>query len=94
MKNTIIPANTPDQNRFISISDFNDCMRWGGEVEFLWKGVTYNITHYNDNIAISLSRRQDTEMQRKTADKILEDTVGSDRLRDVITQVTVLDRTI
>ena len=90
----IIPENTTEQNRFTNISDFKWCMRCGGEVEFTWKGITYSVTHYNGNIAISHSRRQDTEMQRKTADEILEYMVGEDRLRDVITQVTVLYRTI
>ena len=94
MKNTIIPTNTLEQNRFITISDFKTCMRCHGETEFMWKGITYSVTHYNGNIAISHSRRQDTEMQRKTADEILEYMVGEDRLRDVITQVTVLYRTI
>lgn len=94
MKKTIIPANTIEQNRFVTISDFKTCMRWHGETEFIWKGITYSITHYNDNIAISHSCRQETEMQRKTADEILEYMVGEDRLRDVITQVTVLYRTI
>ena len=94
MKKTIIPANTIEQNRFVTISDFKTCMRWHIETEFIWKGITYSITHYNDNIAISHSCRQETEMQRKTADEILEYMVGEDRLRDVITQVTVLYRTI
>ena len=94
MKHTIIPANTIEQNRFVTISDFKTCMRWHGETEFIWKGITYSITHYNGNIAISHSCRQDTEMQRKTADEILEYMVGDDKLRDVITQVTVLYRTI
>lgn len=90
----LIPQNSTEQNRFVNISDFKWCMRCGGEVEFVWDGITYSVTHYNDNIAISHSRRQDTEMQRKTADEILEYMVGEDRLRDVITQVTVLYRTI
>lgn len=94
MKNKIIPANTPEQNRFTSISDFKWCMRCGGETEFIWKGIRYSVTHYNGNIAISHSRRQDTEMLGKTADEILEYMVGEQRLRDVITQVTVIDRTI
>ena len=94
MKNTSIPTNTTEQNRFVTISDFKTCMRHHGETEFIWKGITYSVTHYNGNIAISHSRRQDTEMQRKTADEILEYMVGEDRLRDVITQVTVLYRTI
>lgn len=39
MKYTIVPANTPEQDRFVSISDFKECMHWGGEVEFIWKGT-------------------------------------------------------
>ena len=94
MDKTIVPSNTIEQNRFVTIADFKTCMRWHGETEFMWKGITYSITHYNGNISISHSRRQDTEMQGKTADEILEYIVGEDRLRDVITQVTVLYRTI
>lgn len=94
MKNTIVPANTYEQNRFITISDFKTCMRWHGEVEFTWNGSTYSITHRKGKIAISLSYRQETEKLCDTADEVLDYMVGSDRLRDVITQVTVIDRTI
>lgn len=86
--------NTEEDNRFKTISEFEECMIRGGEVEFMWNGLHYSVTHYNDNISISHSRRQDTEIQRKTADEILKYMVGEDRLRDVITQVTVLYRTI
>ena len=94
MKYTIVPNNTPEQNRFVSISDFKECMRWHGEVEFMWNNVIYNITYYNGKIGISHSRLQRTEKLCDTADEVLEYMVGSDRLRDVITQVTVLDRTV
>ncbi len=83
-----------DEDRFKTISEFKECMVRGGEVEFLWKGIHYSVTHYNDNISISHSCRQDTEMLRKTPDEIMEYMVGEDRLRDVITQVTILLRTI
>ena len=86
--------NTEEDNRFKTISEFKEWMVRGGEVEFMWNGLHYSVTHYNDNISISHSRRQDTEMQRKTADEILEYMVGEDRLRDVITKVSVVDRTI
>ena len=86
--------NNTEENRFKTISEFKECMVRGGEVEFQWMGLRYSVTHYNDHIAISHSYRQDTEMQRKTADEILEYMVGEDRLRDVITKVTVLYRTI
>ena len=93
-KNIMNSFNTEEDNRFKTISEFKECMVRGGEVEFMWNGLHYSVTHYNDNISISHSRRQDTEMQRKTADEILEYMVGEDRLRDVITKVSVVDRTI
>lgn len=95
MKNTVIPANTPEQNRFTTISDFKTCMRWHGEVEFIWNGKIYCITHRsNRKIGISTAYQRETEKLCDTSDEVLEYMVGNDRLRDVITQVTVLDRTI
>ena len=104
MKNTIVPANTPEQNRFTTISDFKDCMRWGGEVEFVWKGKHYGVFARlkktpSSPVQILISQicvenYIDTEKWCDTPDEVLEYMVGSDRLRDVITQVTVLDRTI
>lgn len=43
MPNTTVPANTPEQNRFTSIGDFKTCMRYGGEVEIVWKERHYGI---------------------------------------------------
>ena len=96
MKYKIVPNNTPEQNRFVSISDFKDCMRWGGEVEFVWNGIHYVVMRYGINNMITIYRMGYPETDRvcKDADEALEYMVGEDRLRDVITQVTVLDRTI
>ena len=94
MKYTIVPNNTPEQNRFVSISDFKECMRWHGEIEFIWNGVRYGITPDKDRIAIYVARQQESEKIFDTADEVLEYMVGTDRLRDVITQVTVIDRTV
>ena len=96
MKYTIVPANTPEQDRFVSISDFKECMHWGGEVEFIWKGTRYGAVRYGqgNKISVYVANRQETERLYDTADEALEYMVGEDRLRDVITQVTVLDRTI
>lgn len=68
-------------------------MRWHGEVEFEWNGKNYSITH-PDKISISEANKQETEKLCSTADEALEYKVGDDRLRDVITQVTVWSRTI
>ena len=94
MKHILVPSNSIEQNRFVSISDFKDCVTRGGEVEFVWNGVTYCIFHHYGKFAIAVAYRQDTEKLCDTPDEILEYRVGADRLRDVITQVTVMNRTI
>ncbi len=100
----MIGVNGPEGNRFKTISDFKWCVNCGGEVEFEWKGLSYGIWPklrktpdaplqmvisriYIDNPA-------STEKWCDTADELLEYMVGDDRLRDIITQVTVWNRTI
>ena len=104
MSSTIVPANTPEQNRFVSISDFKDCIHRGGEVEFVWNGKHYGIfgklqrTPFSPiQILVSqllVENDEDTEKWCDTPDEALDYMVGPDRLRDVITKVTVLDRSI
>lgn len=106
----ITKMNSLEDNRFKTISDFKDCIIRGGEVEFNWKGKSYSITHpegrinigegcyekdgkyYNVNSHTEYSPNDD--MWGDTADEILEYIVSGDRLRDVITQVEVIVRTI
>ncbi len=103
-------GNSLEENRFKSISDFKWCMKRNGEVQFRWKGILYTIVHVDNKIVVSvgyyekdgkyynISTNQEhsskDELWGDTADDILEFNVSGDRLRDVITQVTVLDRTI
>ena len=96
MKYTIVPANTPEQDRFVSISDFKERMHWGGEVEFIWKGTRYGAVRYGqgNKISVYVANRQETERLYDTADEALEYMVGEDRLRDVITKVEVRFRSI
>ena len=96
MKYTIVPANTPEQDRFVSISDFKECMHWGGEVEFIWKGTRYGAVRYGqgNRISVYVANRQETERLYDTTDEALEYMVGEDRLRDVITKVEVRFRSI
>ena len=101
----IIPQNTPEQNRFTSISDFKWCMKCGGEVQFIWNGTTYccfgKITPNGSTESMMYISKADCEANWESteewchdADEILEYMVGGDRLRDVITQVAVIERTI
>ena len=105
MYNRIIPENTPEQNRFTSISDFKWCMKCGGEVQFVWNGTTYCCFgkimpkgSTSSMMVISQAGSAETNMRTEkwcdNADEVLEYMVGEDRLRDVITQVTVIERTI
>ena len=82
--------------RFTSISDFKWCIDCGGEVEFEWKGIHYGVIRYGTNgkITIYEAYKPETEKVCETSDDALEYMVGTDRLRDVITQVTVYFRTI
>ena len=80
-------------------------LRRGGEVQFEWNGVLYCcfgcISPAADAApkmvicqAGSVEVNTRTEKWCDTADEILEYMVGGDRLRDVITQVKVWERTI
>ena len=57
------------------------------DFDYLKDGVRYNVLDHE--------KVEDVEgLWGDTADEILEYIVGGDRLRDVITQVKVIDRTI
>ena len=88
--------NSLEDNRFKSISDFKWCMKCGGEVDMEWNGIRYGIIRYGTGhkITIYVWNQPETERCFDSADDALEYMVGPDRLRDVITQVTVRDRTI
>ena len=77
----IIPAITPD---------------WGAEIEFEWKGVLYGVIRYGTDHKITIYQcgHPETEKVCETEEEALEYMVGEDRLRDVITQVRVVERTI
>lgn len=93
MNATIIQSNTPEQNRFTSISDFKWCLKRGGEILFTWNSTEYGIFGNGTRYCIAKANGQN-EKWCDTTDEVLEYMVGDDRLRDVITQVTVIDRTI
>ena len=85
-----------DELRFENIRDFKWCMKCGGEVDMEWNGIRYGIIRYGTGhkITIYVWNQPETERCFDSADDALEYMVGPDRLRDVITQVTVRDRTI
>ncbi len=96
MKTMSEPIILKDDNhgRFVSISDFKWCMHYGGEVQFLYNGKGYGIVHDPDGIAIYEARKPETEKICKDADEVLEYLIDGVRLRDIITEVWVIERTI
>ena len=87
----------PDESlNFETISEFKRSLHWGGEIEFVWNGITYGVIRYgtNNKITIYVANRPETEKVCETADDALEYMVGEDRLRDVITKVKVISRTV
>ena len=91
--NTIVHANTPEESRFETISEFKWCVDCGGEIEFIWNGKIYDIVHDPDAIVI-YEAYSDKESYYKTADELLEHLIDGDRLRDMVTHMEVTDRTI
>lgn len=93
MSAIIYDDRTPEDMRFKTISDFKECIIRGGEPTFMWNGIRYGVCFYENGYCIAHASGE-YEKLCDNPDDVLEYMVGSDRLRDVITQVTVLDRTI
>lgn len=108
MSNIVVDPNT-NQN-FQTISEFKWCMKAHGEVEFLYNGRSYSITHPNGMIEIGegyylengiaynvANKKECIDMagkQYNTADEALEYLINGERLRNIITKVEVTTRTI
>ena len=86
--------NLDDVYRFHTISEFKTSMRYGAEVVIEWGGKEYGIWSEDGMIRITCTNEPEKESVFSTSDDALEYILGNDRLRDVITQVTVIERTI
>ena len=81
--------------RFKTISEFKYCLSHGAEIVIEWENVTYGIfLDYETRRYYIGHDSPDTNVFYDTPDELLEYRVGNDRLRDVITKVTVIDRTL
>lgn len=81
------------ENYFKTLHEFKECIIRGGEPVFEWNGVRYGVCFVEKGYCIA---HTDGSCERiyNTPDNLLEYMVGEDRLRDIITKVTVLNRTI
>ncbi|MCL2014517.1 MAG: hypothetical protein FWG69_05975 [Oscillospiraceae bacterium] len=91
----ITGTNSLEANRFKSISEFKWCIRYGGEIEFIWNDKKFNITCDEMCVlGISEANKPETEKTCEDADDVLEYVIDGVRLREIITKVEVTDRTI
>ncbi|MEG1525825.1 MAG: DUF4417 domain-containing protein [Clostridia bacterium] len=101
---SIATKETLEENRFKTISDFKWCMKSGGEVGFAYNDKMFGIwskVQKTPNAPLQLLISQicienlvSTEMWYDTADEALEYIIDGVRLRDIITEIEVFDRTI
>ncbi len=89
-----LPSNSVEENRFETISDFKWCVDHGGEIEFEYNDVIYNITHPEGKIHISQAFKEETGVFCDSADEVLEYIIEGKKLREIIKDVIVWDRTI
>jgi len=80
--------------RFKTIAEFKDSLINGGEIVIEWNGVEYGIfrdRRVKERYYIGCAT-QESNVYYDSPDELLEHTVGENRLRDVITKATVIDR--
>lgn len=81
-----------EELRFKTISEFKRSLHDGGEIVIEWCDRSYGI--FFNGTQFYLTSQDGSTDYFQTADDLLEWHICGDRLRDVITQVTVLDRAL
>ena len=98
-----------DELAFESIGDFKWHIAHGCEIEFIWHGKSYSITHpnglicigegyyYKDGNAFNLLSNEPYDPNEILAsanpDDILDFFIDGQKLRDIVTQIGIVDRT-
>ena len=81
------------ENNFKTLHEFKECIIRGGEPVFEWNGVRCGVCFVENGYCIA---RTDGSCERiyNTPDELLAYMVDSERLRDIITKVYVVSRSI
>ena len=93
-KEVYLPSNSIEDNKFETISEFKWCVDNGGEVEFEYNDTVYNITHPEGRIYICEAFKPETEMICDTAEEVLEYIIEGKKLREIIKDIIVWNRTL
>ena len=93
--NIVKVYQTEEHENFESQSEFKICLIRGGEVQFIWEVKQYTTSKViGGKFFIAEAYNEETEVVYDTAEELLDYVVGGDKLRDVITKVKVVERTL
>lgn len=79
-------------NNFYDERDLIDCLKRGCEVEFLYNKKKYSITHPAKGISIIEFYNENSEQIYPNAEEALEYRIGDKSLKDIISDMKVIDR--
>lgn len=79
-------------NNFLDGRDLTDCLSRGCEVEFLYNGKKYSITHTDKGISIIEFYNEDSEKVYTNAQEILNHEIDGKPLNDIIPEMKIIDR--
>lgn len=79
-------------NNFLDDRDLVDSLNRGCEVEFLYNGKKYSITHTDEEISIIEFYNEDSEKTYSDAEKALEYEIDGKTLKEIIPEMKITDR--
>ena len=90
----VIKMNYVIDPKFEDLDDFRDSLLRGREIVFEYKGKEYGIFLFDDGIHVAQSYHDETKKVYQTPDEALEYTIDGTKLRDIITTVEIVHRSI
>lgn len=85
-------AYNAEELRYKTISEFKWSLHQGGEIVIEWNEHSYGIFYNGEKFYVTTENYE--ESYYDSPDELLEYCIDGQRLRDIITQVTVLERTL
>lgn len=80
------------EKNFDDINELIDCLKRGCEVEFLYGGKMYSITHTEFGISITEFYNEESERTYGSVQDALEYQFGTKSLKDIIFEMDVIER--
>ncbi len=79
-------------NNFINENDLVECLSRGCEIEFLYNRKKYSITHTKNGISITEFNKEDSERTFINGQEALEYKIDNKKLKDIILDMKIIDR--